>query len=137
MASFNNYIRQRVNKSLAKIDLLKESNWILDRITVQLEFVVIEYDENGDAFIKTGTREKPDGISLLGDIFVMFVDKERSYNYFYIHVLDLKNYIKHNYSELKDRMSMDKKRYSIIGFNVNIKEIKEYLNKNDAYYGTI
>lgn len=120
---FDDYVIGKIKnvKSLLG-EALDPKKWEFMRATVEVRFMIVEIFDR-DAFVPIGTKEKPAGLSLTTDDYVLFAkDREPM---FVITAEALKSYIKENAKNLKQSIN---DRYDTVGFTVGVRELFEYMN---------
>lgn len=126
---FNNYVHKRLNKMsgiLSKKFNLGE--WKPDCLKLWIEFMPVMLNKEGIAFVPIGTKDCPEGVSLLGDDYVVFIEEDGEIK-LYSHALELKEYIKEFYNELIKEV--DKDFYKTMGIMIELEAFKRWRKSKD------
>ena len=119
---FKEYVNKRLVKALEWVKPIDWNNWNMNKITLGIEFFPISYDgETKVAFIPTGSKDKPAGISTLTDVYILFYDPEKVGLPFYYHIDDIKVYMSENFEKISKNQGIDRE-YSHIGYNINFED---------------
>jgi hypothetical protein len=123
------YVEGRLLKVLdwiKPLDVLE--GWRPNKMPLVIEFNPIPYRiDTAEAFIITGSKDKPAGVSTLKDDFVLFFDPKRKGTSVYCHADVLKDYIRANFKDLKQGNS---DHYQHIGYFINMKDFTSSCEKS-------
>jgi hypothetical protein len=102
MFDFNDFVLKRINsiatKAMKLEDVMKDLEMETERTSVFIDFYVMNIGRDGVVCIPIGTPEKPYGISLIKDSYILFVYDKRPVAL--AHSEELKQYIKNNFKNL-------------------------------------
>lgn len=117
------YVNKRLITVEERLHPWNWDSWNLGTITIGIEFFPVPYNTNDwTAFIPTGSKDKPDGLSTVNHAFVLFFDKKRKGPQFYYDSGLIREYMSNN----RDRLSKHQESnddYSCIGYKINLKDM--------------
>jgi hypothetical protein len=116
------YIGKRLTKALDWVKPVDWDNWNMNKITLGIEFFPISYNgKTKIAFIPTGSKDKPAGISTLTDDFILFFDPEKVGSPFYYHIDDIKLYMSDNFDKISASQKIDRD-FNHLGYEIDLRD---------------
>lgn len=126
---FEEYIIKRIRKVFDYIAPFKFADWSAKKITLAIEFYPVPYNSDKIAFIPTGSKDMPAGISTISDVYLLFFDEEQVNSPFVYHIDVVKDYMKENLDKISERQNMDE-GFNHIGYEIDLSDLISFSEMN-------